>query len=728
MDSLKRLRHFLWGHLVVTLVLGAVGAASAEAMMKAGKHRKGKKHTAAGKGETPAPKPAGPGALAATESKADGAAGLSRKKAKEQARLAQASMVLHLKTKDLRPGVYLRGYRFPRGYDLSGKNLRMADLSFAGLRGVNMKGTRLEGARMFGADIRGAIGIDLSEAEIHPFFETRAGEPVGAVTYFQAKGLGRLAGEPGQVAAGRGQILAWLSSDRKTAHFTTATGARYALDSRPGSEFTAITVDSRDQLHLFSTTGTTVVPLKQILDGNDSQDLFEYDRCLPGKLLAIATDGELGYWISSPDQYHFISHFSTGIVFEPFPNGECGLTGSGNRMIAAPQAQMGPARLWFADPARDSVQVLVNGSGQPPGTIPLPKGSRARGLAEAADGAVWCTLSGLGSLVRIDPASAADPGDWKLSFFPLAEGKDTVRTPHAIVRGEDGNLWFTDPLAGIIGRATADGAITEFPLGPGVRPLELIPSGEGRMYFTVAGQDRIGAIRTVAVPADEAREAGAGDGKAGAGEGKAGAGAGFESAPYRPRPQRAKPLTRQERWERAWRVEHLAGEEAGGNLESKPDPGDGKAAESKEPSWSEVAGRIPVFEARQELPPPAAGEAPSARHRLAAMGVTLQSGTVECILAKHGWGRNAAKSQFAEAFSTAEGFEEMLAAGLAKVRIGQDIDADGRFLTHFSVAGAGLRNDGKASAETGRVKLVTSGFWDRSAGRWRHDVVNAYPD
>ena len=75
----------------------------------------------------------------------------------------------------------------------------------------------------------------------------------------------------------------------------------------------------------------------------------------------------------------------------------------------------------------------------------------------------------------------------------------------------------------------------------------------------------------------------------------------------------------------------------------------------------------------------AAGEAPSARHRLAAMGVTLQSGTVECILAKHGWGRNAAKSQFAEAFSTAEGFEEMLAAGLAKVRIGQDIDADGRF-------------------------------------------------
>jgi streptogramin lyase len=64
-------------------------------------------------------------------------------------------------------------------------------------------------------------------------------------------------------------------------------------------------------------------------------------------------------------------------------------------------------------------------------------------------------LSGAAPTPSTESAPAAGPS---ISHFPLlTQGAG----PHAITSGPDGALWFTEDLAGKIGRITTSGAITE---------------------------------------------------------------------------------------------------------------------------------------------------------------------------------------------------------------------------------------------------------------------------
>jgi streptogramin lyase/Ca2+-binding RTX toxin-like protein len=82
--------------------------------------------------------------------------------------------------------------------------------------------------------------------------------------------------------------------------------------------------------------------------------------------------------------------------------------------------------------------------------------------------------------------------------FPLA----AASLPGDIVRGGDGNLWFTEIDNNAIGRITPAGVVTEFSLAglqPGSEPLGIVADPNNNLlYFTELGVGRIGTINPLA--------------------------------------------------------------------------------------------------------------------------------------------------------------------------------------------------------------------------------------
>jgi hypothetical protein len=68
----------------------------------------------------------------------------------------------------------------------------------------------------------------------------------------------------------------------------------------------------------------------------------------------------------------------------------------------------------------------------------------------------------------------------------------------ALTRGPDGNVWFSDPHAGAVGRITPDGQVTEFAT-PGIAAAAITAGSDGNLWFlndslTESGSDAIGRI------------------------------------------------------------------------------------------------------------------------------------------------------------------------------------------------------------------------------------------
>src|SRR5262249_43079039 len=70
-----------------------------------------------------------------------------------------------------------------------------------------------------------------------------------------------------------------------------------------------------------------------------------------------------------------------------------------------------------------------------------------------------------------------------ITEFPIPAADSN---PFGITRGPDGNLWFTESLAGRIGRITPAGVVTEFSAGitPGGQPAEITAGPDGNLWFT----------------------------------------------------------------------------------------------------------------------------------------------------------------------------------------------------------------------------------------------------
>lgn len=129
--------------------------------------------------------------------------------------------------------------------------------------------------------------------------------------------------------------------------------------------------------------------------------------------------------------------------------------------------------------------------------FPLPPENGETGsIATAKGGTLWLTSwahryrhersSGKAYVIRMRP-------DGRTTSFPLP-GRARARSepPGSIVAGPGGDIWFTDPAFGRVGRFTPHGKLTEFHTR--LRPQVLAPDGAHRLWLV--GSYGVGTITT----------------------------------------------------------------------------------------------------------------------------------------------------------------------------------------------------------------------------------------
>src|SRR6202012_2406117 len=94
---------------------------------------------------------------------------------------------------------------------------------------------------------------------------------------------------------------------------------------------------------------------------------------------------------------------------------------------------------------------------------------------------------------RVPLTGAPGPAAATLSATPsgtITEYGGLLSAPFDITAGPDGNLWFTEPSTGKIGKSTTAGAITEYG-GSLSFPQKIVTGPDGNLWFTEAGNGKI---------------------------------------------------------------------------------------------------------------------------------------------------------------------------------------------------------------------------------------------
>ena len=602
-------------------------------------------------------------------------------------------------------GQRLRGHLIRPGADLRG-----ADFTGARLGGMDFTGVSMKGVRLFGAHTWGAVGLDLTGAERHPFFDEDGEAPVGTLKFLVTGQEDAGPAEPPRnPVGGPGQILAWLEGTDPRIRVLSPTGASYLWSSDEDNQLYALARDGKDRLWTLGDRRVSVLELQRMLStaageafwsgylGSDFTAIPNNVAAGPDGTIAVASPHRSRHYLNpratpkerkvrSQDYLHPGIPAEARICLAPHPKG----------MVMV-----------YAGPDDDTLYLM-----RPRAKVTaaegyrLPPGSRPRSLVLGPDGEVWLTLSGRDELGAFNVAT----GEFRV--IPLPDPCGTLREPYGLAPGPDGNLWFTERQGGRIGRVTPGGRITEFALPAGHHPLEIAPSTDGRMFFTLERSARMGSIR--ALPAAQKPPAPSpGDEAKGSGPLREPGGGGWEIELYQPRPEPARKLTDLERRERHAQRRERAEARAALRLEAEePEAGPGQA-ETKSP---------------RQLPVTKPDTAPSPLERLAEMGVNLPSRALAHILGRHGHGRMAGKSQFDSRFSSRDELAALIAEGLAgagelaRVRVVND---RGYYFTHCTRARVGAYHHYGQLIPTSRFAVLTAryGTWPD----WEYDVITAYP-
>jgi streptogramin lyase len=171
-----------------------------------------------------------------------------------------------------------------------------------------------------------------------------------------------------------------------------------------------------------------------------------------------------------------------------------------NAVAAGPEGD-----IWFTEGSADKIGRVTPAGQFAEYAIPTPA-SEPAGIALGPDGNMWFTESKAGKIGRITPAGS-------IAEFALAAG----RHPDGITAGPDGNVWFTDEAveeilegekkkvvkAGLIGRITPAGAVSEWPIPTATgEPVGITTGPDGNVWFTEQAAGNIGRI----TPAGEIHE------------------------------------------------------------------------------------------------------------------------------------------------------------------------------------------------------------------------------
>jgi sugar lactone lactonase YvrE len=147
------------------------------------------------------------------------------------------------------------------------------------------------------------------------------------------------------------------------------------------------------------------------------------------------------------------------------------------------------AALWHVYPTQDIVQ------------MPAPAGCNctadgvSTNIALGPGGTLWVGIRAQGGnnvmaayLSRVTP----DGTQGTYTNFVLPAASDP--TVESITAGPDGALWFTQPAAGIVGRITTDGAITQYQVGSA--PYAITAGPDGALWFTDRDSSTVHRIST----------------------------------------------------------------------------------------------------------------------------------------------------------------------------------------------------------------------------------------
>ncbi len=119
--------------------------------------------------------------------------------------------------------------------------------------------------------------------------------------------------------------------------------------------------------------------------------------------------------------------------------------------------------------------------------VPTPK-ALPEGVITGPDGNVWFTENGAPIIGRVVPSTGV------ITEFVVPDGPNGA--PWDIIVGPDGALWYTDTNTSQIGRMTTDGIVTNLysTLTPDSAPRRLTIGPDGAMWFTEYVTNQIGRI------------------------------------------------------------------------------------------------------------------------------------------------------------------------------------------------------------------------------------------
>jgi virginiamycin B lyase len=153
--------------------------------------------------------------------------------------------------------------------------------------------------------------------------------------------------------------------------------------------------------------------------------------------------------------------------------------------------------LWFTEAATSKIgRIGTNGVIQ---EFPLPFTITATGITAGPDGRLWVVDFG----VEAEPGQRYNGGIIGVTISNglvtqsvyYATNMTYASRPNSITPGPDGNLYFTEQLAGKIGRITTNGVITEALVADGTtQPLDITTGPDGGVWFTQANTNALGRI------------------------------------------------------------------------------------------------------------------------------------------------------------------------------------------------------------------------------------------
>jgi virginiamycin B lyase len=610
------------------------------------------------------------------------------------------------------PGANLAGLDLRR-MDLTGAVLKDGSLARADARGatftrcdlsgVDFTGARIRGARFFLADVCHSSGLDLTGAELHPFWAVDPDEPVGRVKHLILDD-GEGAAPLRVVVSSPDRSLFWLDGQRAHICGIAPTGALRTFGWGAGGtldQVQALAPDGAGRLWVLGREWIGRIDLNRMgaCFGAFHGPKSEFQYRMP------AVPSEPALVVAKPDgDVHFFLAGALEKLVLGRSGGKRTLTNLSMPMGGVvPMALVGlPGKdeLAFIDAAANQIVTAIQNRKYCQKHLQLTD-RKAVGLALGPDGNLWSTLVSQDphrpdQILRIPVAG----GGFGFHALPAVPGGGP-RGLGAIAAGPDGHLWFVEADAGRIGRISLAGDLTYFPLPPGTRPRNLFPGHDGRMFFTEETGGRLGSIRALARPAETTFQ------PCPSSEAKAS----WRVEPYAPRPE--------------VKIRKAAPQPVASSPapEPLPDPAPGLETKQPVPAPSPTLATPPPPRPRAALP----GLPPHAR--LAALGITLPYASLGHILTEHGHGYTGRKGAFAPEFSSIIALEQLLADGLEQAGgVAAVWRADGRSVTLCARPGVGVWRaaDGTASGASDRFLVVAESTLEDDGTR-SHRIVTAYP-